>query len=313
MKKVIFFGSSTFSIPFIEYLTTKTQVCLVITTEDKPKDRGRKVISNAVKSYVQGKNITVISPSNLKDPVLISNISNFEPDLIIVASYGKLIPKEILQIPLYGSYNIHPSLLPYYKGADPIFWQIIKGEKKSGVTIFEMNEKIDQGDTIFQENIDISEDENYETLEDKLIKIGIKLTDELIDYIEKDTLLPHHKQEIIDTFYARKINSNDEMLNWNNNAIDIINKIKAFSPRIGSYTLLKGKRVKILKAFLENNLNDKNNARAGTIFVNGKKLIVKCRDSYLRIELLKPEGKDLMKAFDFINGYIKEDNSYFFE
>jgi len=313
MKKTIFFGSSNFSIPFIEYLNSKTSIQLVITTEDKPKDRGKKLISNSVKSYVQGKNLSVISPPSLKDPMLIKNISNIEPDLIFVASYGKLIPLDILQIPKFGAYNIHPSILPFYKGAEPIFWQLARGERKSGVTLFEMNDKIDQGDIIFQENAEISEDDNYLSLEEKLIKIALNITGKMIDYLENDTPLPHTVQEKINTFYARKIDSKDENVLWNDHGLDIINKIRAFAPRIGVYTLFKGKRIKILKAYLENLQNEYRSQKPGTIIINGKKLLVKCLDALIRVESLKPEGKDLIKSIDFINGYIKDNSSNYFE
>lgn len=312
MKRVIFFGSSSFSVPFLEFLIKKTKLICVVTACDKPAGRGKILKPNIVKECALRLGIeSILTPTSLKDDKFITTVSELKPDLIVVASYGKILPEELLKIPKFGTINIHPSLLPLYPGAEPIFWQIARGEKESGVSIFEMNSKIDKGEIILQEKIEISEEDNYADVENKLINTGLKLLGEVIDMLDKGLSLPKTKGEDIETFYARKLLPVDEKINWNKSSKEIVDKIRAFSPKIGAYTMFNGQRVKIFKAKREE--LKEGNLKPGTIVVKEKNIFVKTGDSFINIDFLKPEGKKIMKAFEFINGYLKDFNEPKFE
>jgi methionyl-tRNA formyltransferase len=299
--KTIFFGSSNFSLPFFETCKEKTQLLLVVSTEDKPKGRGQKIISNPVKCVARDSGYNVLTPSKLNESSFIQEIRNLKPDLLISASYGKIIPDAVIQSARFGAINVHPSLLPKYRGAEPIFWQLARGEKKSGVTIFQLSKDLDQGSIILQEEFPISETDNYSTLESLCIRVGMKLLNSLFEKYDKEQPLPGTKQVGEAGFYARKIVESDERINWKDSAEQILNQIRAFSPHIGAYTQFKGKRVKILEA---KSTTMKNPEENGSILVQGKKMYVRANDYYLKIESLKPEGKGLVKPEDFINGYI---------
>ena len=299
--KTIFFGSSNFSLPFFETCKEKTQLVLVVSTEDKPKGRGQKIISNPVKCVARDSGYNVITPTKLNDFSNVKQLADLQPDLIVTASYGKIIPDAIIKTAKFGAINVHPSLLPKYRGAEPIFWQIAHGEKKSGVTIFQLSSKLDEGAIIAQEEFPLNETDNYATLESMCIKIGMKLLNSLFEKLEKEQKLSSFQQKQEAGFYARKIQESDERINWRDSANQILNQIRAFSPHIGAYTQFKGKRVKILEA---KSTNMKNPADAGSIMIQGKKIFVRAGDSYIKIDSLKPEGKSLVKPDDFINGYI---------
>jgi methionyl-tRNA formyltransferase len=299
--KTIFFGSSNFSLPFFETCKEKTLLLLVVSTEDKPKGRGQKIISNPVKCVARDSGFNVLTPSKLSDPAFLQEIKNLKPDLIITASYGKIIPDSVIQGARLGAINVHPSLLPKYRGAEPIFWQLAHGEKKSGVTIFQLSKDLDQGSIILKDEFPISDSDNYASLESLCIRAGMKLLNSLFEKIDQQQTIPGTKQTGEAGFYARKIVESDERINWKDNAEQILNQIRAFSPHIGAYTQFKGKRVKILEA---KSTTMKNPADIGSIMVQGKKMYVRASDYYLKIESLKPEGKSLVKPDDFINGYI---------
>jgi len=303
MIRVIFFGSSSFSLPFLEFLLEYTDLIYVVTTEDKPKGRGKKVQFNIVKEFAYSKGTKILTPLNLRDEEFISKIVDIKLDLIVAASYGKILPEEILKIPKLGAINIHPSLLPLYPGAEPIFWQIARGEEISGVTIFEMNTKIDKGEIILQESINISQNDSYEDVEKSLTILGVKLLKKVINIIETASYIPRRKQEDKKVFYARKLLSQDEKINWGKPSKEIINKIRAFFPKIGAYTTFNGKRVKIFKA-KRVKLNGED-VKPGTIVIKERDIFVKTGDSFIGIDSLKPEGKKIITAFEFINGYLK--------
>ena len=312
MINVIFFGSDSFSIPILEFLSKKTNLVCVVTTEDKPKGRGKKTQPNIIKDFAYSIGINkILTPPDLTDKDFLNEIANLKPDLLVTASYGKILPKDLLTIPKYASINIHPSLLPLYPGAEPIFWQIAKGEKESGVTIFEMNSKIDSGEIILQESIQIDQADNYEDVLKKLTELSIKLLDKLLNLIEEGKPLPKIKQKELKVFYARKITKEDERIDWNKPSQEIINKIKAFSPKIGAYTLFKGRRVKIYKAKIAEYIEE--NLKPGAISIKGTNIIVKTADSFVSIDFLKPEGKKIISAAEFINGYLKNINEAKFE
>ncbi|MCK5849256.1 MAG: methionyl-tRNA formyltransferase [Caldisericia bacterium] len=308
--KVVFFGSSTFSIPFLEVCNKKTDLCCIVTTEDKPKGRGRKRIPNSIKSLGESLSIPVLTPRNISSESFLNSISDFNPTLFVTASYGKILPKELLSIPSMYSINIHPSLLPKYRGADPLFWQIVKQEKKSGVSIFQMLPSLDNGPILKQKGFTIEKTETYSSLEHKCLQLGVKLLEELILDIETDKNIQLKNQTQNKLFYARKRTSADELINWHQDSSAVLALIRAFPSYIGAFTTFYSKRVKIIKA-KETDFNS-SGSKNGQITIHSRNLYVKCNDTHIQVEELKPEGKSIMKASDFINGNISKNAVTFF-
>jgi len=304
--KTIFFGSSNFSLPFFELCKEKTELMLVISTEDKPKGRGQKIISNPVKCVAQGNGLTVLTPIRLSDPFVLQEIKKYSPDLIVTASYGKLIPEILMQSARFGAINVHPSLLPKYRGAEPLFWQIAMGERVGGVTIFQMSKGLDDGDILLQQSLPINETDNYEFFESQCIRVGMNMLKDILEKLSKGDRFIAKKQNGDPGMYARKITEQDERIYWSKPMNQIVNQVRAFSPHIGAYAMYKGKRIKILDAKVT---NLRNPGDLGSIMIQGKKIFVRASDAYVKLESLKPEGKNLIKSEDFINGYLgKESN-----
>jgi methionyl-tRNA formyltransferase len=209
------------------------------------------------------------------------------------------------------SINIHPSLLPKYRGADPLFWQIVKQENRSGVSIFQMLPSLDNGPILKQKSFAVEKNETYSSLEHKCLQLGVKLLEELICAIESNNNISPKNQTKNKLFYARKRTSNDELINWNQKSTDVLALIRAFPSHIGAFTNLSSKRVKIIKA-KETDFNQ-TESKPGQITIRSRDLYVKCSDKHIQVEELKPEGKSIMKASDFINGNISKSTVMFFK
>ena len=304
--KTGFFGSSNFSIPFLEVLKEKTDLTLVISTEDQPKGRGQKVISNPVKCIAQEAGIPVITPLNLNDAGFQQKFRSYQLDFVITASYGKIIPRSLLSMSRLGFYNLHPSLLPDYRGAEPIFWQIAHGVQEAGISLFKMTPELDAGDIVDQASFPIADNDNYSAVESNAIRTGIILLRKILEMLHANQPLPLRPQSSSSKplFYARKITYRDEEINWKLSAEMIHNQIRAFSPQTGAYTVLSGKRLKIMES---KKTTQKAIESPGTLLLQGKKLFVAAGDYYLKIDMVKPEGKNLMKSEDFMNGYLTKE------
>ncbi len=307
--KTIFFGSSTFSLPFLQHLAQSSTLLRVVSSEDKPKNRGKKMVSNYVKAYAMDMGLEVDAPAIIKDKSWIESIRSLAPDLIVTASYGKMLPDELLGIPRFGCINIHPSLLPEYRGADPIFWQLFHGCRNSGVSIFKMTSNLDQGEILLSAEMEILDQDNYESLENKAIKTGLELQKQLLTMLEKGQDIKGSAQPSGNYFYARKINERDEKINWKRSRKEIQNLIRALNPRVGAYTLFKGKRIKIFDA---KPMPCQDKVSPGTILIQNKKILVRANDAFLKIDQLKPEGKNIISSQDFINGYLMKEERYSF-
>jgi methionyl-tRNA formyltransferase len=307
--KTIFFGSSTFSLPFLQHLAQSSTLLRVVSSEDKPKNRGKKMVSNYVKAYAMDMGLEVDAPAIIKDKSWIESIRSLAPDLIVTASYGKMLPDELLGVPRFGCINIHPSLLPEYRGADPIFWQLFHGCRNSGVSIFKMTSNLDQGEILLSAEMEILDQDNYESLENKAIKTGLELQKQLLTMLEKGHDIKGSAQPSGNYFYARKINERDEKINWKRSRKEIQNLIRALNPRVGAYTLFKGKRIKIFDA---KPMPCQDKVSPGTILIQNKKILVRANDAFLKIDQLKPEGKNIISSQDFINGYLMKEERYSF-
>ncbi len=309
--KTIFFGSSSFSLPFLQCCREQTEVCHVVTLPDTIKNRGKKLIPNIVKETSLQSKLSVLTPSSLLDPTFLDTLTKSQVTLFVTASYGKILPKRLLNIPFLFSVNIHPSLLPNYRGADPLFWQIVHQVEQTGVSIFQMQPSLDNGPILKQKAFPLLPSDTYSSLEQKTIQWGVQLLTELLDDIKNKRSLSSIEQPPQTPFYARKRTSADEQIHWNSKAKDILALIRAFPPEIGAFTCFGDKRIKILQAS-PGSIALPPEFFPGQIFIQNKRVYVACQDSPIQIQTVKVEGKSIMSDKDFLNGYLLKTTQPFF-
>ncbi|MDO8601484.1 MAG: methionyl-tRNA formyltransferase [bacterium] len=244
--KIIFIGTPEFGAIILEKLIKSShKPFLVITETDKPVGRKQTITPPPVKVLAEKYNIPVAQPEKIAD--FASDIKNLKPDLGIIAAYGQILSKEILSIPQYGFLNVHPSLLPRYRGSSPIQYTILNGDEKTGATIIRISEKMDAGPILAQKEIAISPKETFESLHDKLAELGAEL---LVESLAKLSVgkLPPQPQDEADVTYTKILKKDDGKIDWQKPAKEIDRQIRALNPWPGTYTIYNGKRLKILKA-----------------------------------------------------------------
>jgi len=306
--KIVFFGSSDFSVPFLDSIyNSNHRVALVVTGTDKAKGRGRNMLANPVKEYALKKDFKIIQADKIYNEI-ISEISRIESDCFALVSYGKLLPPEILKLTAGKSVNIHPSLLPKYRGPSPIISAILNGDTKTGISIINISEKLDEGDIFIQCKFSIQNNETKDSLEKKMIKIGAPMLISVLDLLQEGKIIPY-QQENEGITYTPLYSKEDLKIDWHSTAEKINNKIRAFSAEPGCFSLWNKKVIKIIKATKITDFEADNNLRykkPGEIIKADKfnGIMVKCEQSeIMRIEVLKPQGKKEMSALDFLNGY----------
>ncbi len=303
---IIFFGTPEFAVPSLKALLSKGEkILLVVTQPDKPKGRGKTVQPSEIKKIALQYGLPISQPEKIKNENFIKELKLLNPEFCIVVAYGKILPKEILETPKYGCINLHASLLPKYRGAAPIQWALIKGEKITGVTTMIIDEGLDTGPILLQKEVPISDEDDAESLSKKLSMIGAELLIETIDKMRKGIIIP--KPQTGEISYAPQLKKEDGKINWNDSARKIFNLIRGTYPWPCAYSFLKNERVKIIKTeVLEGN------ASAGLIVKAKNELIVGTGNGLLRILLIQPEGKKIMTAKEFISGRkINEDMDSF--
>lgn len=280
--------------------------------QTKKSGRGLKINESKVKRFSSDNNIPVQQPEELTNKDFISEISSLCADLFIVVAFRKL-PKEVFSIPLLGTINLHASLLPNYRGAAPINWVLINNEKVTGVTTFFINERIDYGDIILQEEVIITNDDNFETLYNKLSIIGSKVLLKTIEIVASGKAQILKQDESKDLKKAPKLNSNNTRINWNDNIDKIIGMIRGLSPKPGSWTNLKNGdkeiRVKILKANLLSRSN-LSNTSIGKVLIIKDEIHINLKDGVINCSKIQLENKKEMLAKDLLNGYKFYKNSH---
>jgi len=301
MKKyrIVFFGTPEFAIPSLEGLYEKENLVAVVTQTDKPKGRGLKPSPSPVKHWALLKGVKVLEPLKLKDPQFIDNIKNFLPDLIVVCAYGKIFPKELLEIPKFGCWNIHASLLPKYRGASPINWAILEGEKETGITIMLMDEGLDTGPILLQKKIPILEEDTAITLSQKLAQLGKEAIIEAIELHKKGVLkpLPQPEEGIS---YAPILKKEDGFFTFEEPAKKIERKTKAFLPWPTAFTYYKNK---LLKVFLAKAIPLKHKEKPGTILdINKDGILVATSEGVILLKEIQLEGKRKISAYEFACG-----------
>ncbi len=314
--KIIFIGTSSFGNPVLKKLITlEENIVAVITQPDRASGRGKRIKASPVKEVALEHGLYLFQPENINAESSLQKIKKLGPDLIILIAYGQILSEELLNIPTLGCLNVHPSLLPGYKGSAPVQWTLIRGEEEAGISFLFMNEKVDAGDIILQKKIKILPEENYLELSKRLSIKSAEMIKEVLDRINrgnyKKVSQPRGKY-----FYARKINKTDCQINWNNRGVDIFNLIRGVTYVPGAYTQFKGKNIKITKALLQTRAEtnkDLPSAAPGDIVMADKNGIQVLTGDNTRIvikRLILPGSKE-MDVSQFINGHqIKIGDSF---
>lgn len=298
--KTIFMGTPEFAIPSLKVVSQNTDLKLIFTKEDKRNARGNKIIYSPVKQFGLDNDIEVIQPKRMKDEEVIDKIKEVNPDLIVVVAYGKILPKEIIDIPKYGIINVHSSLLPKYRGASPIHSAILNGDKESGVSIMYIEEGLDSGDVILKETCEITEDDTLGTLHDRLKELGAIGLEKALKLIEVGEVKAE-KQDDSKATFVKPITKEQAKIDWNNTKEVIFNQIRGLNPFPGAYTHNeKNENIKIYKS---EKLEKEYDGENGTVVEMTKKgPVVKVANGALRLLEIKFEGKKLQSGADVVNG-----------
>ena len=311
--KIIFMGTPDFAVASLDILVSSGHdIVGVITAPDKPAGRNKKIRESAVKIAAKKHGLKVLQPTNLKDPEFIEVLKSLGANLQIVVAF-RMLPEIVWDMPSLGTFNLHASLLPQYRGAAPINWAIINGETETGVTTFFINNEIDKGDILFQENVKIDDTENAGQLHDNLMVIGSKLVLRTVQEIKNGTLSSKQQDNTSSELkLAPKIFKDDCMISWEQNSRDVCNFIRGMSPFPGAWSTLSGNVNKPLsiKIFDSEYLKEIHQMPFGTIVSNGKTYLkIACKDGFVSVLNLQSAGKKRLDICDFLRGFkIKEYN-----
>lgn len=298
--KTIFMGTPDFAVPCLKTLAeSRHEVAAVFTQPDKPKGRGYKMIPTPVKSAALEYGLPIYQPLSLRKgddaAEAIKLLRKIDPDIIVVTAYGQILPKEVLELPKYGCINIHASLLPKYRGAAPINWVLLNGEKETGVTSMQMSEGLDTGDMLIKKSTEIGENETYQELYSRLSHMGAEVLAETLDAIENGSLSPEKQDDSL-SCYSPMITKGMSALNFSKTSAEVHNTIRG----VTGFAMLDGKRLKIFASALTGKSAD--NAADGEI-VDEFNFDVKCGDGkIIRFLEVQPEGKKRMSVQDFLRG-----------
>ncbi len=292
--RVMFMGTPDIAVPCLKALIEKHQVVCVVTQPDKPKNRGQKMSMSPVKEVALSHNIDVLQPTKFKDGAFLPELEKYNPEVIVVIAYGRILPKYILDYPKYKCINVHASLLPKYRGAAPIQWCIADGEKVTGVTTMLMNEGLDTGDMLLKEEIKITDTMTGGELHDKMAEICPEILLETLDKIED--IVPQKQDDSI-SCYASMIDKSMTVIDWSKSAQDIVNLVRGMNPFPAARTTADGK---LLKIFVAEKYDKKGDA--GKVLDISDGLVVGCGDGSVKLTDLQPEGKRRMSAKDYLLG-----------
>lgn len=308
--RIVFMGTPDFAVGVLRaMIEAGRNIVGVITAPDRPAGRGRKISESAVKQFALSQSLKILQPVNLKDKEFLDELRALEADLQVVVAF-RMLPKEVWKIPKYGTFNLHASLLPQYRGAAPINWAIINGEKTTGVTTFFIDEKIDTGAIIKKKEVPVEAKENAKTLHDKLMKIGSELVIETISLIEQGEAeaIPQAKGENLQE--APKLTSRNTRINWNENGDKIERLIRGLSPYPVAWSLLINDKEELkVKIYAAEFIESDHNEVPGNIFADKKTLLIACINGYLSIKEIQLPGKRKMDVVSLLNGFNFSENS----
>ena len=300
-------GTPEFAVPSLKILLDNHySLAAVVTAPDKPRGRGQKLSPSPVTRVALNHHLTILQPTNLKDETFFKQIKDLQPDLIVVVAF-RILPKDVFAIPRLGSFNLHASLLPRYRGAAPINWAIIKGEKETGVTTFMLQEKVDTGGILLQVRIPIGAEDDAGSVHDKLAEVGAEIVLHTVRLLEQGKALPK-TQDDSQASPAPKITKDDCRIRWDQSAHNIHNIVRGLSPYPAAFTSHVGKVVKIYRTQV---LDTASRGIPGTVFAAAEGLHVCTRDVMIAIDELQQEGKKRMAAKEFLRGYRIKDGERF--
>jgi len=300
-------GTPEFAVLGLQRLVeTSKNVVAVITAPDKPKGRGKQLGTSAVKDYAVSVDLPVLQPTNLKDPKFLEELASYKADIQIVVAF-RMLPVAVWDMPRLGSYNLHASLLPNYRGAAPINWAIINGEKETGVTTFQLKHEIDTGNVLFQEKEPITENDNIGTLYERLMHKGADLLVKTVETISSGDYELKPQNLASDTKHAPKIFKDDCQINWDQPRTNVRNFIRGLSPYPTAWSTLKEQTLKVFEAEISDR---KHKGEPGSFHSDGKTFIdVISADGSLTLTDIQLQGKKRMKTEDFLRGYRWENVS----
>ncbi len=291
-------GASYTLVPLKKILESKFKLLKVFTKYPKPSGRGKKVLENPLQKFLEEKKIPFSNPKNLKSEEEINKIKILKPDIILVFSYGNILPKAVLDIPKWGCINIHASLLPKWRGASPVQYSLLNNEKETGFSIMLMNEKVDEGKILYKEKVKIEDHDDTQTLLNKITELASLSILEVIENFVSGIIKPVQQDHQIAT-YTKIIKKYETYLDFNESADKILGKIRAFNPNPGSKCFINGELVKIIKAKKEI-LNQSAN-KPGTILDD--KLLISCKQDGVRPIIIQRAGKNPLMLSEALNGW----------
>lgn len=307
--KIVFMGTPEFAIPSLKILLNSNhKVVAVVSAPDKERGRGKQISFTPVKEFALQNNLEALAPVTLKDENFIQRLKILQPDLFVVVAF-RILPKEVYTIPTRGAFNLHASLLPKFRGAAPIQWSLINGEKETGVTTFFLEEKVDTGNIIIQEKILIDDSDDYGSLHDKMMFLGADVVLKTVDMIDKERVITRKQDDSLAS-PAQKITKEICQINWDKSAEEIHNLVRGLSPHPGASFEYDGKTYKVFKSKinidqLEQNIHFTNHRllTAERILQSKTEIFIRTIKGNLQILELQHEGRKRMTAEEFLRGY----------
>lgn len=298
---ILFMGTPEFAVPSLERLVRDGwPVVAVVTQPDRPRGRGKRLEPPPVKTRALELGLSVLQPEKVREESFLAVFRDMKPDLVVLVAFGQILPREILERPPLGCINVHPSLLPRYRGAAPIHWTLLRGEEKTGVTILFMSEEVDAGDIILQEESDVLPEDTYDTLHDRLAQRGASLLAEAVGKVAGGTAA-RTPQDGKKATFAPRLPGDMGLVNWNRDGGDIVNLVRGLSSQPGAYAFLRGRKIKIYRAAWEPSRED---AEPGTLLgETDKGLPVAVRNGRVYLQEVQLEGKKRLPVKDFLRGF----------
>lgn len=302
--RIVFMGTPDFAVAQLDALRQAGYpIAAVVTVPDKPAGRGKKLTPSAVKTYAETYGLPLLQPEKLRDETFLSALQSLQADLFVVVAF-RMLPRPVWEMPPLGTFNLHGSLLPDYRGAAPINWAVINGETRTGLTTFLLDENIDTGHILLQRGMDILPEDDFGSLYEKLAQMGRTLTVDTVELIRVGKAVPTPQPQVDSPKPAPKIFKPDTKINFRLSARQVVNLVRGLSPAPGAYTLLWSQGadtpLKIYKAAATDIPTD---GYYGQFRIEGKKLLAGCADRFIELIEVQPQGKKRMAASDFLNGF----------
>ena len=297
--RIVFMGTPEFAVPSLKVLLDQQyDVAAVVTAPDKPAGRGQQMSLSPVKIFAQEHHLNILQPEKLKAEMFVDQLKSYRPDIFVVVAF-RILPPEVFLIPRLGSFNLHASLLPKYRGAAPINWAIIRGEQETGVTTFFLKETVDTGGIILQARVPIREEDTAGDVHDKLSEVGAEIVLHTVRLIERNKATPKPQDDTAAS-PAPKIFKEDCKIDWNKSATEVHNFVRGLSPRPCAYTFHNGILLKIYRSRLADNVAP---GKPGEVFETHRRLIVSTQNGAVELLELQQEGKRKLSAEEFLRGY----------